>query len=56
MELELGYVNRRRWSWTEKRQQQADDVIVSVNALIEYHLRSSRRYRPQDWPSPPWAR
>ncbi len=39
MKLELGYVNRRRWSWTEKRQQQADDVIDIVNALIEYHLR-----------------
>ena len=37
MKLELGYVNRRRWSWTEKRQQQADDVIGIVNALMEYH-------------------
>ena len=37
MKLELGHVNRRRWSWTEKRQDQADDVIDIVNALIDYH-------------------
>lgn len=36
MKLELGYVNRRRWSWTEKRQQQADDVIEIVEGLADY--------------------
>ena len=36
MKLELGYVNRRRWSWTKKRQQQADDVIEIVEALADY--------------------
>jgi hypothetical protein len=37
MNLELGYVKRRKWSWTEKRQQQAADVVDIVNALMEYH-------------------
>jgi len=37
MELELGYVDRRRWSWTAMRQQQADDVVAIVNALVDYH-------------------
>ncbi len=36
MKLELGYVKRRKWSWTEKRLQQAKDVSDIVNDLIEY--------------------
>jgi hypothetical protein len=36
LKLELSYAERRRWSWTEKRQQQAADVIDIVNALMDY--------------------
>ena len=36
MNLELGYVERRKWSWTTFREAQADDVIKIVNDLIDY--------------------
>ena len=36
MNLELGYVDRRKWSWTDFREAQADDVITVVNALLDY--------------------
>jgi hypothetical protein len=36
MNLELGYVERRKWSWTDFRVAQADDVIAVVNGLIDY--------------------
>jgi hypothetical protein len=36
MNLELGYVERRKWSWTDFRLAQADDVIEIANDLIDY--------------------
>lgn len=36
MNLELGYVDRRKWSWTDFREAQADDVIKIVDDLIDY--------------------
>jgi hypothetical protein len=37
MNLELGYVERRKWSWTDKRLRQADDVLGIANGLVDYH-------------------
>jgi len=34
--FELGYVERRQWSWTDKRLLQAAEVIEIVNALQDY--------------------
>jgi hypothetical protein len=36
MKLELGYVERRKWSWTNFRLAQADEVTAVVNELINY--------------------